>query len=257
VAYESFAKVYDRLMVDMPYAEWLDYLEQSIQRRVQEPKSIRSLVDLGCGTGSLSIPLARKGYQVTGVDYAPEMLAIAEQKRLTDASQRPLNNLQFLELDMCDLQLSEPADVMFSFCDSMNYVTDEVRFRQLLQNVYQHLRPNGLFVFDVHMETTFEQYDEEQPFVLDDADIAYIWTCDYQAPLIEHHLSIFTQIDGEHFQRIEEWHQQRYWSPQSLQQMLIEAGFAQIELCADFTFLPVDATTRRLFVIASKPAHLS
>jgi SAM-dependent methyltransferase len=257
VAYESFAKVYDRLMADMPYGAWLDYLEQCIQRRIKQPNVARSIVDLGCGTGSLSLPLARKGYQVIGIDCAPEMLAIAEHKRLTNADKCPLNNLQFMELDMCDLQLSEPVDVMFSFCDSMNYVTDEERFLQLLQNVYEHLRPNGLFVFDVHLETTFHQYAEEQPFVLDDSDIAYIWTCDYQAPLIEHHLTIFTEIDGNHFQRIEEWHQQRYWSPQWLHEKLAQTGFIQIELCADFTFAAADEQSRRLFVIASKPAHFS
>ncbi len=250
MAYESFALVYDRLMAEMPYDRWLAFLQQCLA-----DGDVRTLVDLGCGTGNLALPLAAQGYRVMGVDNSPEMLAIAEQKRLNmhSGAGHAVGTLQFVESDMCDFETPEPVDAVYSFCDSINYVTEEADVQRLFANVRRALRAGGLFVFDVHTDAKFAEYAESQPFVLNDDDLAYIWTCDYEAPLIHHALTIFVAHDDEHdgsFARIDEFHVQRAYDLDWLRNELQKAGFADVKCYADFTFEAADNRTGRAFVVA-------
>jgi SAM-dependent methyltransferase len=249
MAYESFALVYDRLMAEMPYDHWLEFLQQCLA-----DGDYRTLVDLGCGTGNLALPLAAQGYRVIGVDNAPEMLAIAEQKKMNIQSgdSRTVSTLQFVECDMCDFETPEPVDAVYSFCDSINYVTDEANIQRLFANVRNALRAGGLFVFDVHTDAKFAEYAKSQPFVLNDDDLAYIWTCDYEAPVIHHELTIFVARDDERgsFARIDEFHVQRAYDLDWLRDELLIAGFVDVQCYADFTFEAADECTGRAFVVA-------
>jgi SAM-dependent methyltransferase len=246
MAYDSFALVYDRLMADMPYDRWIAFLE----RCLAECGNCHTLVDLGCGTGNIALPFAYKGYRVFGVVNAAEMLAVAEQKK---ATHKAGDRLQFVESDMCDFELPEQVDAVYSFCDSINYVTDENELKRLFINVRRTLRAGGLFVFDVHTEAKFGEYAQTQPFVLNEDDLAYIWTCEYEQPLIHHELTIFVAHEGAPtgpFARIDEYHVQRAYRLEWLHSALLEAGFEAVHFYAEFSFEAADEHTGRVFVTA-------
>ncbi|MGI2292763.1 class I SAM-dependent DNA methyltransferase [Paenibacillus sp. GXUN7292] len=251
--YGHFAAVYDRLMEDMPYAEWLGFA-RSAWNKYGMPETI---VDLGCGTGSLSIPLSRSGFHVYGIDLSSDMLTVARSKWDETPAQavRPrAGSIRWLQQDMREWQLQEPVDTVISFCDCLNYLTEEADVEAAFRATFRGLKDGGTFLFDVHPPKQFVRYAEEQPFVLDERDVAYIWTCDFEESkhLIEHHLTIFAKDEGSRFSRFEEMHIQRAYDPEWLRAALQRAGFSKVDSYADFELKPASAQSERLFFVAVK-----
>ncbi|MBJ6363069.1 class I SAM-dependent DNA methyltransferase [Paenibacillus sp. GCM10012307] len=255
-AYRQFASVYDRLMEDMPYPEWLSFARQCWERYGM-PKSV---ADIGCGTGSIAIPLARSGFDVYGIDLSANMLSVARSK--WEAGHQPAirsqsGSVTFLQQDMRDWELPEQVDSVISFCDCLNYLTESEDVEAMFAATFRSLKDGGVFLFDVHPPSQLKRYAVEQPFVLDERDIAYIWTSelDEQRCEIEHHLSIFAREGAERdslFQRIDEVHIQRAYEPAWLTGALLRAGFAKVEQFGDFRLEAPDAMTERLFFAALK-----
>ncbi|MUT66276.1 class I SAM-dependent methyltransferase [Paenibacillus sp. NEAU-GSW1] len=251
-AYGQFASVYDRLMADMPYDKWRQFAE-SCWARYGEPSTV---VDLGCGTGSIAIPLALSGRSVYGIDLSADMLAVASSKwdDRRSASIARGGSIVWLQQDMRDWQLAEPADCVISFCDCINYLTEEEDVESAFRAAHEGLKEDGLFMFDVHAPSVLERYAEGQPFVLDEEEVAYIWTCEFDEERceIEHQLTIFAQEQGERFRRFEELHTQRAYDPDWIKAALLRAGFSAVELFADFELQPADSDSERLFFVARR-----
>ncbi|ULL17700.1 class I SAM-dependent methyltransferase [Paenibacillus sp. H1-7] len=259
MAYELFAYHYDRLMEDMPYAEWLDFLNQCWVKYGQP----QTVADLGCGTGNIALPLAQQGYEVFGIDLSEDMLAVAQQKAYEAQREQPFQGrgeVTWLQQDMRDWSLMQPVDAVISLCDCMNYLLEEEDVAQAIRQAYAGLKEGGLFVFDVHTRHQLESYAEEQPFFLNEDDIAYIWTSDYDSERceIEHALTIFVKDEAsshgadECFRRVEELHSQRAYPLEWLKQELQEAGFREVDVYADFMWKSVAEETERAFFVARK-----
>jgi SAM-dependent methyltransferase len=261
-SYRQFAAVYDRLMEEMPYSEWM-----SFARRCWDKYGVpKSVVDLGCGTGNMAIPLARSGFNVFGIDLSSEMLSVALSKwdeRPATRSRGEAGTVRWLQQDMRDWDLPEPADAVISFCDCLNYLTEPEDVTATFRQTYAGLAPGGLFLFDVHAPKQLERYAEEQPFVYDEKDIAYLWTCDYdpERKEIEHSLTFFIQEEttaksgggGSLYSRFLESHVQRAYDPDWIAEQLESAGFELLHRCADFTWDKPNEDSERLFYVARKP----
>lgn len=254
MAYEQFAYYYDRLMEDMPYADWLRFAKQCWER-YGTPVTV---VDLGCGTGNLAIPLARQGFHVTGIDLSEDMLAIARSKSETLYGTE--GSLRWVQQDMREWELPEAVDAVISFCDCFNYLLEPESLEEAFRQTCQGLNPGGLFLFDVHTPYQLQNYAEHQPFVLDEEDIAYIWTCHLDEELceLEHELSIFVREEtaggpaGRRYVRVDETHVQRAYPLEQITQLLGKSGFSTVECFADFTWDKVTPETERAFFVARK-----
>ncbi|PYI51961.1 class I SAM-dependent DNA methyltransferase [Paenibacillus flagellatus] len=251
-------------MEEMPYPQWLRFVRQCWDRY----GAPRSVVDLGCGTGNLSIPLAQSGLRVYGIDLSDDMLAVAQEK--TERQERmfpfaPGGSVTWLQQDMREWELAEPVDSVLSCCDCINYLTEEDDLAATFRRTYAGLKDGGTFIFDVHTEGQLRSYAEMQPFVLNDDDISYIWTSelDEERCEIEHELAIFVResewgeertaaADGAKYVRIDETHVQRAYPLDRIEALLREAGFADVRRYADFALKAPSVGTERAFFVALK-----
>ncbi len=233
MTYRQLAKLYDFLMEDAPYDQWVDFTEQFVNKKLA--KNQTKILDLGCGTGQVTWRLAEKGYQLTGVDLSADML--------TEASSLALEknlNIQWLQQDITELAGLVGYDIVTSYCDVINYITDQEKLASALQRIYHSLNEDGVFLFDVHSMNHVKNEMVDQLFSEVYDDLAYIWFCypgDHEGEMT-HELTFFLKEAG-HYQRFEEFHHQRTHPIATYLKMLNDAGFKDIQLFADFQTEPI------------------
>nr|WP_245203547.1 methyltransferase domain-containing protein [Ammoniphilus resinae] len=231
-------------MEDAPYDQWMEYFMQTTKRY---GGSVQQVIDLACGTGTISIELARRGYEVTSIDLSDDMLAVTYDK-----AQQSGVNVQLLCQDMREFIVPSSADAVVCFCDSLSYLTTPLDVEQTFCHVWQALKPGGIFLFDVHSVYKIQAFYGDQTFALADSDISYIWQCDWDgASQVTHELTFFVQ-EGGYYKRFEEVHQQRGYTVEEIEHWLRKAGFDHIMCTADFTDEPPRETSERLFFTAMK-----
>lgn len=242
-AYTALARYYDRLTADVDYVKWADYVERHFQKR---KLPVRTVAELGCGTGSLTALLARRGYQMTAVDLSPDMLTMAEQKC------RGLGAL-FLCQDMSRLTLPSPADAVISCLDSVNYVTRPAALRRTFRRVYRALAPGGLFLFDAKTPPALEGADGQT--YLDEGDGLFcVWRGEYfpKRRVCGYGLDLFIRGADGGWSRGSEYHEEYAYTMGELDGFLREAGFSDIKIYGDKTMRAPKEGAQRVFFAARK-----
>lgn len=220
-SYEALAASYDELTEDVEYAKRADFVEKLFLRA---KRPVHTLLDLACGTGTMTELFARRGYQVTGVDYSPEMLAQAQQK-LCCLEQPPLLLCQ----SMPQLKLLEPVDAAICCLDSINYLTRAGDVQKTFARLYETIAPNGALVFDVHAVSKMEKLDGE--VLLDEReDVFCLWRTRYRkkAKMLDYEVDLFRLREDGAWERDFEEHHQRAYTIDELSAWLAEAGFTAI-----------------------------
>lgn len=242
-AYTGFAEVYDTFMDNVPYEEWAEYVVGLLKKYGIEDGLV---LDLGCGTGSLTELLARRGYRMTAVDLSPDMLAMADQKC------QGLGVL-FLCQDMSRLVLPSPADAVISCLDSMNYVTRPAALRRTFRRVYRALAPGGLFLFDVKTPAALAGADG-QTYLDEDEDLFCVWRGDYSPKrrVCGYGLDLFVREADGSWSRAGEYHEEYAYTPEELDSFLREAGFSNIKVYGDKTMRAPTEGAQRVFFAAGK-----
>ena len=242
-AYTVLARSYDRLTADVDYAKWADYVERHF-RRSKHP--VRKVVELACGTGSLTCLLAARGYRVTGVDLSPDMLTAAEQKcRGTGA----VLSCQ----DMTRLALPGQADAVICCLDSVNYVTRPAALRRACRRVYPALAPGGLVLFDVKTPAALEGADG-QTYLDEDDGLYCVWRADWypRRRVCAYGLDLFLRNEDGLWERGGEYHEEFAWTLDELDGFLREAGFRHVRQYGDQVMTAPKEGAQRVFFSAKK-----
>ncbi len=244
-AYSEFAGVYDMFMDNIPYREWGEYLIDLLK---EYGICDGLLLDLGCGTGTMTELLAEAGYDMIGVDNSDEMLNIAISKR-----ERSGHDILYLNQDMREFELYGTVRAIVSICDSINYITEEEDLLQVFRLVNNYLDMGGLFVFDLNTEYKYRQ--------IGDATIAenrgegsFIWENNYyeEEMINEYDLTLFIRGEDGRYDRYMENHLQRAYSLDRVMELLEKAGLKFVTAYDAFTREPVRAESERIYVIAQE-----
>ena len=229
--YTDFARVYDELMDNTPYEMWCNRLDQliasyGVSRPTRDAEGIldseRNLVvDLGCGTGTLTELLYQKGYDCIGVDNSEEMLGIAMEKKVESGSE-----ILYLHQDMRELDLYSTVGTVISVCDSVNYILEEEELLQVFRLVNNYLYPGGIFIFDFNTDYKYREVIGNTTIAENREDCSFIWENYYdpEEEINEYDLTIFVQEEGDTFHRFTETHLQRGYTVGQMRTLVEQAG---------------------------------
>jgi len=244
-SYERFAHVYDELQVDIPYDKYVEWVLQHAPCN-QFP----NLLDIGCGTGVLSLLLARAGYSVSGIDLSENMLSIAAERFADVGLHVPL-----FCMSMDELEGFEALDVVTIAIDSLNYVVQEKAVYATLERIYDALKDGGQLFFDVHSLYKMNDIFLDSPFTYDDGDISYVWHTepgDFEHSVI-HQMTFFVRdAVSDLYERFDEEHIQRTFPIEQYMTWLCTIGFNHVEVTADFTDDAPEYESERIFIRAVK-----
>lgn len=242
-SYTVLAKYYDQLTTDVGYENWARYIQRHFARL---DRPVRRVVELACGTGSLTHILAEQGYQMTAVDLSPDMLSLAAQKC---QGQQVL----FLCQDMSRLALLEEPDAVLCCLDSLNYVTRPAVLRRTFARVHQALAPGGLFLFDVKTPLALERADG-QVYLDETEDLLCVWRGEYhpRRRVCSYDLDLFTLDSDGLWRRESEYHEEYAYTMDELEDFLAQAGFHSIKQYADQKMTTPKEGAERVFFTAHK-----
>lgn len=221
-AYTSFAEVYDMFMDNIPYEEWCAYLTGLLKEYGIKDGLI---LDLGCGTGSMTELLAAEGYDMIGVDNSADMLEIALEKR-----SRSGRDILYLQQDMREFELYGTVRGVICICDSLNYLLEKQDIVETFRLVNNYLDPGGIFIFDVNTEYKYRELLGDRTFAENREDGSFIWDnyYDEESRINEYDLALFIPVsegqEGRLYRKYEETHFQRAYSLEEIKQALAESG---------------------------------
>lgn len=284
-AYTDFARVYDTFMDDTPYGEWCDYLVELLEKHgrdthpeassdagasgitgeycdtnvIDVTNATRSnlmqerntILDLGCGTGTLTELFAVRGYDVIGIDNSQEMLQIAMDKR-----SRSGLDILYLMQDMRSFELYGAVGAVISVCDCVNYLLEEEDVVQTFRLVNNYLLPEGIFIFDFNTVYKYEVVIGNVTIAENRDRCSFIWDNYYHdaEQVNEYDLTVFVQEDetADIYRRFQETHYQRGYCLEQMQDYLKKAGLAFVEAVDADTHGAVTDTSERIYVVARK-----
>ena len=241
-AYTGFAQVYDTFMDNVPYEEWTDYYKEILR----EHGIMDGIVlDLGCGTGSMTELLAEQGYDMIGVDNSEEMLDLAMEKRAASGQ-----DILYLLQDMRKFELYGTVRAVISACDSVNYLTEPGDLVKVFSLVNNYLDPGGLFLFDFNTEYKYRELLGDTTIAENREECSFIWEnyYDLQERINEYDLTIFVR-EGELYRKFEETHFQRCYSLDEVKAAAEAAGMEFVTAYDAFTKDPVKEDSERIYVI--------
>lgn len=234
-AYTSFASVYDTFMDNVPYEEWGEYIYSLLCRY-----GVRDgiVLDLGCGTGTMTEILAGYGYDMIGVDNSEDMLELAMEKRIASG-----HDILYLLQDMREFELYGTVRAVVSVCDSVNYITEPEELAGVFRLVNNYLDPGGIFLFDFNTEYKYREVMGDCTIAEDRGPCSFIWdNCYYEEERInEYDLTLFiregtapgqnegaeeddTEENGALYRKYTETHFQRGYTLEEIRELLSSAG---------------------------------
>ncbi len=256
--YGDFAEVYDELMDGVPYEQWCGHLDALIKRYgVSKPErdtedpleSERNLVvDLGCGTGTLTELMYGRGYDMIGVDLSGSMLNIAMEKRDKSGSE-----ILYLLQDMRELELYSTVGTVYSVCDSLNYLLEESELLEVFRRVNNYLYPGGIFIFDFNTDYKYREVIGDVTIAEDRQDCSFIWENFYdpEGGINQYDLTVFVR-EGEYFRKFSETHLQRGYTLSQMTGLVEKAGMVLLETMDADTQGPVTEKSQRIYIVAGE-----
>ena len=250
--YGAISDIYDKINSEIDYSRWADFFERCFDTFLTERPEL--VLDLACGTGSMTLELAKRGYDMIGIDSSSDMLNIALDRKYDMELPR---DVLFLLQDMTSFELYGTVGAITCCLDSINYLVDDGDLEKCFALAHNYLDPDGLFLFDVNSPYKFENIYGENTYVYDEDDCGdsfCVWQNYYDAEtrICDFSLTVFKREEGELYSRRDELQRERCYSKDELCGVLEGCGFELIGIYCDHDFTPAenDPLAHRWYVVA-------
>ena len=243
--YGVFASVYDKLTENVEYRRRGEYVQSLIKK--YGGKQYGELLDLACGTGSLSEFFCEMGYSVTGADISEDMLSIAENKRI--ARDLPI---KYIHQDMRELELPHKTDITLCMLDSLNHLDGMDDVKMVFDRVYRQMDSGGLFIFDMNTLYKHHHVLGNNTFVYDEEEVYLVWQNFLDGDRVDISLDIFLPRDNGDYERYCEDFSETAYPLESVKQALEQSGFGLLDIFGENTSDAPDEKTERAVFVAEK-----
>lgn len=241
--YKETAEFYDQLTPDVDYDMYAEYFTKIFEKHAKN--KTHSVVDLGCGTGILTVAMAEKGYDMTGVDGSAEMLSVAYGNKSP--------GVLWINQDFVNLDLFGTYDAAISLLDCINHLIENGQVEQYFKRLRYFIEPGGLFVFDINSEYKFENTYKGNTFYSVEDDLSYIWQNEYdeKSKICTMDMTFFHK-EGDGYRRVDTVNKERAYSIEYLSEQLEKCGFTVEALYDDSSFNEPSSHSERIFFVCRR-----
>lgn len=243
--YDLLAPFYDMINSDVDYSKWADFIEKIVEKEMLTKPEL--VLDLGCGTGSMTIELANRGYDMTGVDYSPEMLDIARTR-----AEKYKKDILLLCQDMCSFELYGTVDLVVCCLDGINHLTKRKDLDSCFNLVHNYLVPDGLFIFDINGKHKFETIYSDNTYAMEEGSAVCIWQnyYDKKTKLCDFYITLFNRCEDGRYERFDETQSERMYCLKYVKSSLEKANLEFLGAYSDFDFNEGNDNSERIYIVA-------
>ena len=243
------SEVYDKLNSDVNPEEWASFCEKCFEQFAKT--QVKHVCEIACGTGSVAVCLAKKGYKVTASDLSEDMLCFADGK----AYENGCRNIIFAKQDMRSFTAANKAGAVICLLDSVNCLLSPKDVKSCFESAYNILVDGGVFVFDINSKYKFENVYSDNAYVLEDEGVLCAWQnfYDEKKKICDFYLDFFMENEDGLYERHEEHRRERMYTVKNIHTYLKDAGFSEAKTFSDFDFSFADENRdERVFFVAVK-----
>lgn len=244
MAYGEFAKIYDDLInEDINYDKMIDRI---IEVCTKHKVNFNNYLDIACGTGNVTVRVAKYFKEIYAVDLSEDMLREAYEKLRENKIKGKI-----IRQNMSQLCLNKKFDLITSVLDSTNYIIDEEDLLSYFTGVKEHLNDNGLFIFDINSYYKLSEVLGNNIYTYSEDEIFYSWENVFEDGLLSMFLTFFVK-KGELYERFEEEHLERAYKEDFLEEILQKAGLKLVGKYDGYSKKEVEANSERIVYIVTK-----
>lgn len=245
MAYKEFANIYDELIYeDINYDKVADKIINICR---ENNLKFEDYLDLACGTGNVSINVAKYFKTVYAVDLSDDMLNVA-----FDKFKKNKIKAKVICQDMCELSLNKRFDLITSVLDSTNYITEDEDLLDYFSSVYEHLKENGIFIFDINSYYKLSTVLGNNIYTYSSEEIFYTWENSFEDDVLNMFLTFFVKTENELYKKFEEEHFERAYKESYIEDILKKCNFRIINKFSGYSDEEVNENSERILYIASK-----
>lgn len=243
--YDLLSRVYDSINSDIDYKAWADFIEKIVKANCKERPEL--VLDLGCGTGKMTLELSSRGYDMTGIDYSPDMLDVAR-----DAAEEQGADVLWLCQDMREFELYGTVDLTVSCLDCINHLTTPKDVEKTFKLVHNYLIPDGIFIFDINGKYKFENIYADRSYVMEEEGGVCIWqNCyDEKKKICDFYITLFEECEDGRYERYDEEQRERMYTLSEMKRMLEKSNLEFIGAYSDFDFTEATDMDERIYIVA-------
>lgn len=243
--YDLLAPFYDAINQEIDYKKWADFIEEIFKKECKERPEL--VLDLGCGTGKMTLELANRGYDMTGIDYAPDMLNIARNE-----AEKAGHDILWLCQDMREFELYGTVDAAVCCLDCINHLESTEDLEKCLSLVHNYLIPDGIFVFDVNGRYKFENIYADRTYAMEEEGAVCVWEnyYDRESRLCDFYITLFKECEDGRYERYDESQTERMYTLAEMKEALSKCGMEFLYALGDLDFSPGSDECERIYIVA-------